>query len=230
MLLPALAAVKQRAVRIKCLANVKQFGLAFISYGYDFNDKLPAQASGDWADHLDISIADAMLSRYGITRDICYCPGNPTMNNDGYWNNTIPGAQHGPHRILGYCHTLPNTPNIISSNWNLVLGPTMITVAAPGQYGTPHMTMPSTRTLVADMVPSAETQDDVTLRDTYPFFNVMGEDGIGPLQANHLDPKHRPIGGNEVMLDGHGQWVKFQDMIPRTTSTYAGDNDPVFWW
>jgi hypothetical protein len=35
-----------------------------------------------------------------------------------------------------------------------------------------------------------------------------------------------PEGDNEAMLDGSAKWVKFKDMVPRTT---AGGT-PIFWW
>jgi prepilin-type N-terminal cleavage/methylation domain-containing protein len=40
MLLPALAAAKERARRIKCIGNLKQLGLAWVMYALDSNDKI----------------------------------------------------------------------------------------------------------------------------------------------------------------------------------------------
>ena len=41
LLLPALARAKEKAKRIQCLSNVKQFGLAIHIYANDYKDKLP---------------------------------------------------------------------------------------------------------------------------------------------------------------------------------------------
>jgi prepilin-type N-terminal cleavage/methylation domain-containing protein len=224
LLLPVLVSAKQRAIRIKCLANVRQFDLAFISYGNDCNDNLPVLTSGDWADHLDIAVADLMLQRYSLTRDICYCPAYSELNTTAFWNNAFPGAANGPHRILGYCHTLPGLPgtrNILTTNINNKISADLI------QIGTNWAKLDlSKRVFVADITPSPTGASDPAFRDTYSFYNVAGEDGVDKLRAAHLDPKHHPLGGNEGMLDGHAEWVKFNDMIPRTT----GDDDPVFWW
>ena len=41
LLLPALATAKERAKKIKCVNNLKQFGVAFNMYAIDYRDKVP---------------------------------------------------------------------------------------------------------------------------------------------------------------------------------------------
>lgn len=235
LLLPVLATAKDRAIRVRCLANVKQFDLGLINYATDYNDQLPQVTSGDWADHITISLTDFMLTRYGVTRDVLYCPGNPFFNNDSFWNNTT-GANWGPFRFVGYCTALwvggtadPNTLYPITTT-----APQLISTS--GTPAGPYvMTQPSTNTLVADMTPSTFLNGDPNAQTSYSFDNVAGEDGAGDgtyagvprLHANHMNTKHMPTGGNEGYLDGHGQWVKFKDMIVRTKN---GGDDPIFWW
>jgi prepilin-type N-terminal cleavage/methylation domain-containing protein/prepilin-type processing-associated H-X9-DG protein len=43
MLLPALGSAKERALRISCLNNLKQLGIALSMYGSDYNDTLPTR-------------------------------------------------------------------------------------------------------------------------------------------------------------------------------------------
>jgi len=45
MLLPALAAAKQKAQTIKCLGNMRQWGLAFRMYSDDNNDFVPEEGN-----------------------------------------------------------------------------------------------------------------------------------------------------------------------------------------
>lgn len=46
MLLPALSSAKEKAMRISCVNNLKQQGLAMSMYATDFSDKLPTRPAG----------------------------------------------------------------------------------------------------------------------------------------------------------------------------------------
>src|SRR5512133_2013454 len=61
MLLPALARAKDRAKRINCLSNLRQFGTAVQIYGVDFKDKLPQMTGGAWLWDMPVASVDLML-------------------------------------------------------------------------------------------------------------------------------------------------------------------------
>lgn len=48
LLLPALSGAKERANRIQCLGNTRQFGLAAILYGQDNREMVPQHTIGGW--------------------------------------------------------------------------------------------------------------------------------------------------------------------------------------
>src|SRR5262245_8220114 len=43
LLLSALSAAKDRAIRVACLSNVRNLNMMFISYARDYNDRLPGR-------------------------------------------------------------------------------------------------------------------------------------------------------------------------------------------
>ena len=73
LLLPALSKAKAKAVRIKCLSNLKQFGLATFMYAQDNGDKLPPNDGGGWAWDMNKPLTEA-LSSNGGQRHILYDP------------------------------------------------------------------------------------------------------------------------------------------------------------
>ena len=77
LLLPALARAKDKAKRIQCLSNVKQFALAIHIYATDYKDKLPQMTQGNWAWDIPWNVADLMVSS-GTQRHVMYDPGSPT--------------------------------------------------------------------------------------------------------------------------------------------------------
>jgi prepilin-type N-terminal cleavage/methylation domain-containing protein len=72
MLLPALSSAKQRAMRIECISNLKQWGLGFTLYASDNNDSMPSgwyDPNGMWMVALQPYVPGAII---GGT--ICFCP------------------------------------------------------------------------------------------------------------------------------------------------------------
>jgi prepilin-type N-terminal cleavage/methylation domain-containing protein len=215
LLLPALSMAKERALRIECLANVKQFGLGLINYANDNRDRFPLAPPGRWAYDLPINATD-VLERNGIPREIMYDPGNPRQNADIWWNF------NPTFRVIGYAMTLPGTNIVMATNQNPTLIPQsrsigMVLLPAPD---------PSRRVLTAGLVISQGGQDVTASKLSYTYSGV--HDVVGYNRSSHLDRSGRyPTGDNSVMLDGSGKWIKFGNMSCRTQ---GGPSEAGFWW
>jgi prepilin-type N-terminal cleavage/methylation domain-containing protein/prepilin-type processing-associated H-X9-DG protein len=97
LLLPGLARAKQQAQGVKCISNVKQFTVAWVTYSADFNDHLPINiilpntnswAAGwmDWASSSDVDNTNAAMLMYPagtlwpytMSLGIYRCPSDPS--------------------------------------------------------------------------------------------------------------------------------------------------------
>jgi prepilin-type N-terminal cleavage/methylation domain-containing protein len=220
LLLPAMSSAKERAVRTKCLSNVKQFDIGILTYGQENGDRLPRMGGGFWAWDIPYEVCDAML-RWGYMRDVMYDPGYPGQNNDTLWDWIITHPAARPYRVVGYAMTFPDTASVTPVNQNPSILPQTIQIGNV-VLGTQD---PSKRVLVAGAVISMPGQNNPDSRTAYQYINIYG--GWGPHRTPHLNKRRiYPEGDNEAMLDGSAKWVKFKDMVPRTT---AGGT-PIFWW
>ena len=182
LLLPALSTAKARAVRTKCLNNVKQCALGMVSYSLDNGDKPPDCGGGNWCWDVP-KTCEAVLTNNGMTRDVQYDPGFPQQNVSNMWNGPFGGQFAG----TGYAWCLSGSPGVISDDWNLSLttqilqlGTTIYNPAFPrgpnlhdGANGSPSgldvqlgnqndiiKVDNSRRVLITDAIISAATQTD----------------------------------------------------------------------
>ena len=218
LILPSIAGAKERARRVQCMNNLRQFNLGLIMYGHDNNDRMPDMSGGHWAWDLPISVSDALDTRT-ITRAIMYDPGFPEMNQDGLWNFGFDPVH--PYRVIGFAMTFPGTASVSETNWNRSINP------QPIPYGdiTLPPPSPSDRVLVAGAVISERGENDPAQRTTYKYSGIMGAFTPLPHRCAHL-VKGIPAGDNVATLDGAARWRKFADMVPRTEDRIS----PTFWW
>ena len=229
LLLPALAKAKEKALRIKCVNNLKQVSLAMLGYAYENNDKFPNGSGAFWSWDLPLSAANVMLSANNNFQKSCYCPGTAPRFTDednlNLWN-------YGTYHVVGYALTLPGTPCLCPTNYNRTIIPEAI------QYG-PNMFAPlpvSEKVLTADATISRPAENNEAQRSTGGYHYT---DVIGSYPKHHLTPHMNgnvPKGGDLGMLDGHVEWRKFELMHVRASggiwaATSGGDPTcPTYWW
>lgn len=187
LLLPALAKAKERGKRVVCLANLKQIGEAALVYASDYGDYVPPAGRNLYPvqiDSTDPSFAVWKQLQAPIDQtngpSVWDCPDRPGFPK---WAGT--------QVVIGYQYYggITNWYNTIDSGPSA--SPVKTTLSKPGWC------------LAADL-----------LAQPLPgLWNYPGTDNDTTPSGWSYLPAHRgsgmfPIGGNEVFIDGHAEWLK----------------------
>jgi prepilin-type N-terminal cleavage/methylation domain-containing protein/prepilin-type processing-associated H-X9-DG protein len=238
LLIPALAKAKDRAIRIQCLSNLKQFGVAINLYAGDYDNTIPIQNPGSSYNLWDVSrsTCDNFVVSGGISNwKVFYDPGTAWKVDEdinlSLWNFGNPDI-----RVIGYAMTFPGIGALNPTNANTKLiqntvpGPSSFWSTNQSRYigGTLRAPPPSDRPLgaCATITRSGETSNDPLQQKNYHWDDAVGGTGIHHTSP-HLNGK-KPSGGNVLYLDAHVQWEKFDAMVCRISSSYAWSFG--FWW
>ena len=226
MLLPALSKAKEKAIRIKCLGNVKQLLVGMYIYSADFNDKLPDMNPSAWPWDVPAAMTDVMKAS-GYTREIFYDPAFQEQNIDQAWNFTVNPAGTTGLRVTGYVYSFQNSGGgapLHDTNMNARISST--------DYGPV-----SERMLAAcgTMSLNGQNNPNPASRVGYKYDKITGGLVVNGALFNHRTAhltKAVPSGGNVGMLDGHAEWRKFDKMRARTVlvSKDSRNSPPTFWW
>jgi prepilin-type N-terminal cleavage/methylation domain-containing protein/prepilin-type processing-associated H-X9-DG protein len=208
LLLPALAAGKEKARTTKCMNNARQTGLATLMYANDNNDWVPVHPSmGNWLWDVNKLTADA-LTKDGSARRILYCPGltASVKDLDLFWET---GGGNAQRRIIGYA-------------WlGMRGGGTAGTLLPPKEFVGKLNAVKTNTTkaeLMADATPSRGTGAN-------PDFVQVPSNLVPFHRAGHM-AKKTPLGGNILFADGHGEWRAFKQFKP----WYSCNDREVFFW
>jgi prepilin-type N-terminal cleavage/methylation domain-containing protein len=217
MLLPALAAAKERARRAACMSNLHQQGIALQIYTGDNNNKFPdlryapytttpPTAVGNWPWDISINFVSQIMADGG-SQNIFYCPSNPEFNCTNTWdfNPTF--------RILDYVYMVPGAG-----------------MNAGGKSESPYWKTNSVGT-PSQPPATAEVVVDVVIRDSgtgsYSKISVGGLPSTVIQRTSHLAGA-LPAGGNELSEDGHVEWRSWMLMWNNGNPQNYFGNDPVF--
>ena len=239
ILLPVLSKARERALRISCANNLREYGIALRIYANEANDYLPNTYSAanptpaNWLWDVPTNTVNLLLSA-GNERGMMYDPSFSQADQDVRWNfSTVAPAPLNQLRVTGYVPTFPdmsqyysNFGHMIVSNINFSFSTRyLITDPAGDKIAAPD---PTTRTLVTCAILSSGDQVSLGLDG----FNGVPGLGGAPAQnsTSHLNGS-LPAGGNHVMLDGHVEWQKFSAIKPALTKIRSQNLTGVyFWW
>jgi prepilin-type processing-associated H-X9-DG protein/prepilin-type N-terminal cleavage/methylation domain-containing protein len=232
MLLPALAAAKDRAYRIKCASNLHQMGLALQMYVGDNQDKYPPYAaSADWnhpyqKEHGSMVVwSDALEPYYPVpwTSRAYHCPAYKGLIRDR-------GADFGGGKIGSYAYNSGGTADFPAN------------VGWPG-FGLGELAegngaieiIPASAVLVpSDMFAISDAR---IIRPTVTWLTnaPMGVDFMWLQLYSHAAHKNWEVqpfrhgqGYNVLFCDGHVNLVKRRDYIDpsRSWPNWNRDHQP----
>jgi prepilin-type N-terminal cleavage/methylation domain-containing protein/prepilin-type processing-associated H-X9-DG protein len=229
MLLPALAAAKERALRAQCMSNLKQIGLALNFYANDNGDYLPRSNGTDptlgsslW--DLPVSMADAIGNAQpgasnNMYRAVFYCPGAFTKiendPSDYWWNYEAPA----------------NTHRVTSYQWIISRDGTQgysVALATPKGFQT-KMNTPWSPTISRGTLPDTELVTDIVisygsgvLSDQFAHVpSTSTELALSGMNSNHMDGNVKPAGANILFFDGRVNWRPFVQMRNTAWGTWT---------
>jgi prepilin-type N-terminal cleavage/methylation domain-containing protein len=214
LLLPALAAAKQRGYRASCQSNLHQLGVAIQIYGNDNNNNVPDLRSspfttsttgipaGLWPWDISTNFISEMIDN-GANQGVFYCPSDSDFNCTNTWDFGVGGAN--PFRITGYVWLLPGAGMNMAGVPEAPFWKTNLVSISGGQS-------PSTAELVVD-----DCLQDVANGS----YNPIPIGGLPPSivqRTSHLEG-NRPAGGNIMFEDSHVEWRPFKVMEPTPLTT-----------
>ena len=236
MLLPALAGARQRACRIACLSNLRQWGLALDMYLDDNKQVFPdfsianntpgARAGYDQDNILWTDLAGFAVGGYGKGAWFNALP--PYVSQKALWQYAANPAAFVNGRSIFNCPTarfLPtevNPLNRVAFSYGINFRGTNGLVPAGSPFKATMVLHASAFVFFSDVrANSGET----------PFYgaNPLNDLGAPRGSLNHLSSRHN-AGANLTFLDGHAAWYRYTYMAYRKAAKIGDPGDPDINW
>ena len=227
ILMPALTSAREKANRVKCLADIRTIAQAITMYTNQNKGKVPMHRGGaNWLWDISYDTRDWLVEQGKLPESIFYCPSY-THETRGMWDFCGPAGPTNRENfmIAGY-YWLGKRPGYQSGN---SFQPNTLT-NMPFRYPEEDRwiekltdrTVKSTASELALLTDIVISNADSRETANKNFVTVRGGYFAGHGTTHRTGD--RPLGGNILFVDGHGEWRNFASMKNRLTGW------PNFWY
>ncbi len=207
LLLPALKAAKDQAGIASCTNNLKQCGLIYFNYAYDYNDNLPLGAYSRLNSFIG-GVEVPLYYDYQLKRDLFICPGNSEWSDTKVGSVRMtewPTAQTSINYF--YIGGYSNRP-LSTAYWGWLS--TNFPLFSSGIRPTPTLsTNMATASICPLMWDASYSIDGTYSTQTQSFL---------PKRSNHPNKSNGfyARGENMLFVDGHVSWISLDNGIGST--------------
>jgi prepilin-type N-terminal cleavage/methylation domain-containing protein/prepilin-type processing-associated H-X9-DG protein len=211
MLLPVLARAKQTSLRIACMDNLKQLGLAAMIYTGDNHGYFPPRYTADrWP--------DKFYDSYGHSLKILLCPSSPLTAGSSPSNN-VADASPRSYLINGwndyFQQTLDTSDFTSYMNGTYPQGILQSAIMQP----TTVILLGEKSSQAGDFYADLLNGDDIDLVVNESRHDANGQDSINGMGSG---------GSNYTMCDGSVQFIKFPLSLDPLNLWAVGTNQAVY--